>query len=447
VRMTRFLENTLGEASYSLFVNLHNNRTQLNALLHPDWQKLWQDEAAAFRPFDLLAFQVSQLDGRYYTSLALGHRDMPAPAAAPARTAEANGYTLPARAITRPYLVRNHVDNTFEVLLQDSLKSLMLLTTEGRLLWSVDIGDAVRTDIHQIDYFKNRKLQYLFATRNRLWLVDRNGDRVSPFPVDLPSGSDIEFLSVVDYDNNRDYRFMLADRKGNILLCGKDGRMLEGWNPLALGHPLAEAPFHLRVRGGDCMIALERRGRIHVMKRRADAYPGFPIDLGTPVRGPLFVDHGNNFAVTLLNAVTESGEIVQVNLSGVVVKRQQLVKPSADCRFWLVPDVLGKTYVILRQEYNKLSFLDRQGGLMFEQSFASSGFLDVQFYHFSAERQYFAVTDREQEFSYLYDRNGTLFNQQPLESSYPVALMYLSKQNRYQLFRNFQDRFSKLVFE
>jgi hypothetical protein len=71
----------------------------------------------------------------------------------------------------------------------------------------------------------------------------------------------------------------------------------------------------------------------------------------------------------------------------------------------------------------------------------------VQFYHFSAERQYFAVTDREQEFSYLYDRNGTLFNQQPLESSYPVALMYLSKQNRYQLFRNFQDRFSKLVFE
>ena len=447
VRFTRFIDNTMGESSYSYFVNLHNSRQLLGATLHNSWGQFWQDNEGVLRSFDLLAFQISHLENHYYTSLALGYMDMPPSAPVTGRSGAGIALTLPSKVITRPFLVRNHVDNTQEVLLQDSLRSLMLIGSDGKVLWSKNIGAEIRTQIHQIDYFKNRKLQYLFATASQLWLIDRNGDNVSGFPLSLGAGTDAEHLSVVDYDNNRDYRFMLADRKGNIMLYSKEGAILDGWNPLALGHPQAAAPFHLRVRGGDCMIALQKRGQLHVMRRRGDSYPGFPVDLGMPIRGPLFIDQGNDFRTTLINTVTEGGEIVQVNLNGAVVRREQLVKPSADCIFWLVPDALGKTYAIVRREYNKLSFLDRRGQLHFEQSFITSGALDVQYYQFSAERQYFAVTDREQEFTYLFDKSGTLFNQQPLESSYPIALLYLSKENKYHLYRNFQNSHIKLVFE
>ena len=40
-------------------------------------------------------------------------------------------------------------------------------------------------DVHQIDLYKNGKLQLLFNTQSKLHLIDRNGNNVEQFPIGL----------------------------------------------------------------------------------------------------------------------------------------------------------------------------------------------------------------------------------------------------------------------
>ncbi len=78
------------------------------------------------------------------------------------------------------------------------------------------MGQKIVTDIHQIDYLKNGKLQYLFATHNQLQLVDRNGKIVEGFPKKLPKGVEADQLALVDYDNTKVYRFLVSDKNGKL---------------------------------------------------------------------------------------------------------------------------------------------------------------------------------------------------------------------------------------
>jgi hypothetical protein len=265
---------------------------------------------------------------------------------------------------------------------------------------------------------------------------------VENYPVKLKDGVQIEHLSVVDYDNSKRYRFMVADRRGNIYLYNKEGKNLEGWTPRPLESRLAVPGFHIRVRGGDCMVALQENGVLNVMNRRGNMYPGFPIDLKVRKTSDLFVDIGNDFDATRLITVSDEGEVIEVNLRGKILKREQLYKPTRESKFWLVNDALQKTFVIARQEYNKISILSRDGELMLEKNIISSGDLFTQYYNFSSDNQVFAFIDQVQEFAYLFDNDGQAISFEPLECSKPISLMYLSRTNEFRLYTCYTNNFT-----
>ncbi len=176
-------------------------------------------------------------------------------------------------------------------------------------------------------------------------------------------------------------------------------------------------------------------------------YPGFPIDLKTRIRAGLYIDVGNDFNKTKLITVSEEGEVIEVNLKGKIVKREQLYKPASESRFWLVNDVLRKTFVIVRQEYSKISILDRSGEIIMEKSIVSSGNLFVQYYNFSTENQITAITDKDQEFAYIYNKNGEQISFVPQESSFPVGLLFSSREKEYKLYKCFGNNLSVLTFK
>jgi hypothetical protein len=446
VRYNLFLENTLSEASLSLFVNTSMYWNLLSGQLNERWQNTLRTHQPQLMSFDLMAFQVSNLDDRFYTSIAIEHRKPVTATQATGRfRLHKSAYTV-SPITTKPFIVRNHNNGKFESLVQDSLNVLYLLSPEGEILWGDSLTGQVVTDIHQIDFYRNKKLQYIFAAEDKIYLLDRNGDFVEGFPLHLPPGVKADYLSVIDYDNSKRYRFMLASTEGDLYLYDKEKDNLEGWQPKALGGALSAAPFHIRVRGGDCMLAMQQNGKLNVINRRGEFYPSFPIDFETEVISPLFVDIGNDFSSTQLSTVSASGEILQVNLSGKILKREQLYKPSKDSRFWQVNDALNNTFIIVRQDYGQLSFLDRNGNLLFDKNFITSGDLAVQYYNFSTDNQIFVVVDRQQEFTYIYDQDGELINFEPLESGHEVGLLYLSGDKEYQVYKSYNNHFSVLGF-
>lgn len=138
--------------------------------------------------------------------------------------------SLDSLSIMKPQIVRNHSNGSLEVLCQDAAHQLYLMNTSGEQEWKVQLTGKVVGDIQQIDYYKNNKLQYIFNTSFKIYVIDRNGDFVDGFPIDLPTKASNGLL-LVNYDNADDYRYMLACDNGNLYGYEQNGSPLPGWSP------------------------------------------------------------------------------------------------------------------------------------------------------------------------------------------------------------------------
>src|SRR5690606_32812515 len=114
---------------------------------------------------------------------------------------------------------------------------------------------------------KNGKLQYFFATQGKLHLIDRLGNYVKPYPLVIPE-NEINFVSVIDYDRTRNYRFMITSVKGNLWMYDKEGNNLEGWQPKTIDGKVLTAPLHHRISGRDYIFAIRSDGFVYLMNRR-----------------------------------------------------------------------------------------------------------------------------------------------------------------------------------
>lgn len=452
IQEVRFLETSLDRSNVSLLINTSRSWRLLLDKLSPEWRTFATSHETFLKSYDHVAVQFSQTEGDYYTSIALNYRPMSEGDRDRDQFRDDSRLFVDHTLSTKPFVVRDHTDQTLEVLFQDEASQLYLSELNGDLQWKDSLGVAITSEVYQIDYYNNGKLQYLFATDSAIHLVDRNGDYVSGYPSYLPEGVRVEHFSLVDYDNSKNYRFIVADQEGRLWMFNQERENLEGWNPNnTLSAPLASQVFHLRVRNKDFIVAIQEDGEIYVLNRRGQPYAGFPINLKIPINSPAYVELGSTAGNTKITTVSSMGEIIAFNLEGNITLREQLYRPSPEARFQLSLDALGKTFVIIRQDEQVFGVLDYRGKLLFEKNFLSPaalarGQLEVQYYNFGAGNELFAVTDQVQEFTYLFSAQGILIKDRPIESSYPVGILFYENENRYQVFRNFENEFSVLSF-
>ncbi len=451
LKQSRFLENTLSDANLSLVVDVGHSWELLLAYLSPRWRKLAADHAPQLKQLEKVAVQFGESEALFYTNVALSYAsDAAQPLARGSFTTTGQVFTdQPIR--TKPYVVRNSDTQAYEVLFQDEDNVLRLVSSDQQVLWNDSLGGPIVSDIEQLDLYNNGKLQYLFATDSAIHLLDRNGSAVEGYPLYMPAGVRIQYLSLIDYDNSKQYRFLVSDGQGGQWMFNTDRENLAGWSPQGLGSALASAPFHVRVRGKDYLIAIGQDGTVYAKNRRGEDYPGFPLILGKPCHSPPFVRLNSTSAETTLALVTDGGERITFNLLGAITERIQLYRPSADARFALCEDALGKTFVLLRQDAQSLGVLNQQGVLLFEKNFFSpsalaSGRLVAQYYNFGAGKQIYAITDQVQEFTYLFDEAGQLINDRPVESDFAIGLIRSDNTPPYRLYRNFENEFAVLTF-
>ncbi|MGB3852679.1 MAG: hypothetical protein WA958_22130 [Tunicatimonas sp.] len=451
LKQSRFMANTLNDANLSLVVDVAQSWELLLPRLSPRWRQLATDYASSLKQIEKVAVQFADSEELFYTNVVLRTDPQPAePLARRSFTKAGQVFTdQPIR--TKPHVVRNHNTQAREVIFQDEDNVLRLVASDQQVLWQDSLGAPVVGDIQQLDFYNNGKLQYLFATDSAIHVLDRNGSPVAGYPLYMPAGVQIQYLSLIDYDNSKRYRFLVSDTQGGQWMFNTDRENLEGWNPLGLASPLASAPFHARVRGKDYLIAIGQDGTVYAKNRRGEDYPGFPLALGQPCHSPAFVHLESTPNETTLTLVADGGELITVNLQGGIAERTQLYRPSADARFTLCEDALGKTFVLLRQDARSLGVLNQQGVLLFEKDFFSPGALAserlvAQYYDFGAGHQVYALTDQVQGFTYLFDEQGQLVNERPIESDFAVGLIRSEGSPAYRLYRNFENEFAILTF-
>ncbi|MEJ2003827.1 MAG: hypothetical protein P8X57_02430 [Cyclobacteriaceae bacterium] len=422
VLYNKFIDDLLDEANYTVVINNRKSWENALSMSDPVWKEFAQKNEGAIKNFGLLGIQFSKMDEFYYTSISLLHDGKPIQVARQPSADIRYQASLTYPASTKPFVVRNHINNQLETVLQDSANYFHLIGSDGTILWSKLLDGKIQSEVEQVDFYQNNKLQYFFTTDSAIHIIDRLGNYVEGYPVPLKHRA--RYARVVDYDNSRRYRWLISDEFGNLYLYNKNGVVLEGWTPRATGGRLSSTPFHIRVRGRDCLVAIEASGKVHMMNRRGEYYPNFPLDLGVRVETVPYIKPGANFKETNLTVINKDGKLVTFNMEGEIVRSEQLYKPTTDTEFRMVPDLLSKTYVIARYDRQRLVIMDRDQNEIMAKDYLKGNTLNVQYYDFGSDVQVYTVADPAQSFTYLYDNEGNMIGSRPLNSGMEIALLY-----------------------
>ena len=177
--------------------------------------------------------------------------------------------------LSKPIFVKNHITNKMDIIVQDINNNIYQISNNGKVRWKKKLEQPILGSIQQVDLYKNGRLQLLFNTKNKIYVLDSNGKDVSPFPkvfkdpITLP-------VSVFDYDKNKNYR-ILVTQNSELLMYDKNGKKVSGFKYSNTNNKIITKPKHLRILNKDYIVfkttkdlnILNRKGRVRI-KIKAD---------------------------------------------------------------------------------------------------------------------------------------------------------------------------------
>ncbi|MCH7408877.1 hypothetical protein MM239_05690 [Belliella sp. DSM 111904] len=421
-------ENFGKHSSFGMLIQVPRVWEMYLNLCTPSWRVFLERYASPLKAFESISLQVNEAGKSSLVEVKYGK--VPQRAVQGVTLTENRRFSLREELIYGPKVLSNFNDSSKDFIVQDENYQLHLISGEGELVFSQVLDGPVISDVFQVDFYKNEKLQMLFATSDRLYLIDRLGNFVDGYPKEI-QGKTLTHLNVVDYDNSRDYRFFVGTSQSELFLLNKQGEPLEGWDPLLINSNLAVSPAHHRVAGvGDQMIALTRGGDVHFFSRRGEPQMDSPIKLGEGFEtGYLLIERGSATASRLIS-VTSMGEVVSVNLKGEIAYRHQLVRPDKESKFHLLKDQRNDKYLFAIHEFNKVTFIDQDFNEVFAYNLISED-VGFQYFSYSSGKQLIILTDKEQEFAYLFDEKGQMLNTLPISTKNPLSVSFSTTQNEY----------------
>ena len=166
-----------------------------------------------------------------------------------------------------PSVVKNHYTNERELFIQDDKNTIYLINNAGTVIWKKRLNECIVGDVHQVDRYKNDKLQYMFVTKSKIHQIDRKGRNVKGFPIELKANV-TKGLVLLDYDKNRNYRMLITQGK-NINNFSVDGKIIKGWGFKANANVVTE-PSLIQINDKDYIFFTDESGKVRVLNRKGE---------------------------------------------------------------------------------------------------------------------------------------------------------------------------------
>lgn len=222
---------------------------------------------------------------------------------------------LPAPLRGAPQLLKNHVNQKWDIAVSDEEHQLHYLSRQGELLWSKPLDGPILGEIQQVDRYKNNKYQLLFNTANKIYLVDRLGRDVEGFPLSLPHAASAP-MGLFDYDQARNYRIIVPAGK-DLLNYDIEGQAVKGWAFEQADAALVTQPQHFSVGGRDLIVVMSEKGSLYQLNRRGDARFA-PLRNLEALASPFFLKAEEALQASELMAINRQGELYSLRPSGLV---------------------------------------------------------------------------------------------------------------------------------
>jgi hypothetical protein len=300
-----FTESLSDNASIFIYSNVPRSEFLYNSRLGVHTLKLLEPYRDLLQKFEGVGIQFSANKGLFYTNIFIKHN--------PVYKKETNSLwevSLDAPVAIKPKVVNNHINQSKEIIVQDTDGTLYLIDNKGQILWKNKLEEIILSEIIQIDKFKNNKLQYVFNTRNYIYLIDRNGDFCEGFPVKLKYPA-TNAISVFDYEKTRDYRFMIACDNRRVYNYDANGENVMGWEFTLMKNQVIHPVQHFIIDGKDYIIAIDKSGEIRLVDRKGKSIIEFNQKVPVAQNAEIFIDKGKELSSSYLIASDSLGRVLK----------------------------------------------------------------------------------------------------------------------------------------
>ena len=184
-----------------------------------------------------------------------------------AAAGEESGVSVP----EGPWTVKNCATGKNNTLVQNANLSLSLKDETGKALWTVPFSGKVCGTVCNIDYFRNGKVQFLFASGSKIYLLDRLGRSVSPFPLEL--GKKIVLgPAAYDFSGARKYNILVLFDDNSIGMYNLEGKVPSQWKGICPQDKILSLPERVDKDGKTFWTVTTSRGTLT-----------YPFGGGTPL--------------------------------------------------------------------------------------------------------------------------------------------------------------------
>ena len=319
----------------------------------------------------------------------------------------------------KPKILINHNTQEKEIFLQDIDHFIYLMNSSGRILWKLKLEGPILSDVFQIDYFNNGKLQYLFNTKTRIHLIDRNGNYVEKYPITL-RGSATNGLALFDYENNKDYRIFIATEDRDIYGYNKEGQILKGWSPDKTEQILNRPLHHYRLAEKDYIVYADNYS-IYMLNRKGEIRSNVKVHFPVSQNNDFRMDFNSPGIKPRLAITDTSGHIHFIYFDG--SSEQLTCGDFTDRHYFDYVDLDGdgkKEFIFA--DGNELKVYTADLKIKFTKQFKCKISFAPVTYQFSDTNIKIGIVCSETGDIYLINNDGSVYQGFPLKGSTPFSI-------------------------
>ena len=144
--------------------------------------------------------------------------------------------------------VTNFASGKTNYLYQNAHQAICLRDENNKDVWGVPFKETICGRVQTIDFYNNKKLQWLFCAGSKLYLMDRLGRWVNGFPINLPKpvllGPD-----VYDFTGAGGYTVMILHKDNTLERYNLHGEKVAGFKGICAPETVKNLPELLETSG------------------------------------------------------------------------------------------------------------------------------------------------------------------------------------------------------
>ncbi len=299
-------------------------------------------------------------------------------------TSQETAVSLAAPVAGHPVFFKNHRSKGMDVAVQDENNTLYLISPKGKIYWKKQLQSRILGEIQSIDILKNGRYQLAFATQNELHVIDRDGNSVKPFPLKFRDEI-TQPLAVFDYENKRDYRFVIVQNR-QVYMYDNKARRVKGFGFDKADDRILHPPKHIRIGRKDYIVVAEEGGKIDILSRQGNIRVKVKEDVAFSDNE--WYEYNGDFVST-----NENGQLVTISEAGKISRKDFGLAENHKIT------ATEKTFVSLSE--NELQIKGNTATLNFGL------YTEPQIFYLN-NKIYVSVTDLQTHKVYLFDSNAQL---------------------------------------